>query len=315
MQARHLLLIAPLAAGLVAAGSAAEAQERTRYLNPVIERLASGEPFIGVSTGDLSFANANALARAPIDYVYVDMEHNPLSFDQLYAFTLGTIDRAAIVRRGNAQSDIAIFARFPPYGRENVEWVVKQALDIGLMGVIFNTIDDAEQATLAVQSMRYPQLRDAAIPEPQGKRGWSPGMATWLWGIPPAEYRQVADVWPLNPEGELLAIMMIETASGVENADAIAAVPGVGAIFMGPADLGLSLGVPPGSPEIEEALQTVLRACLANDVPCGKSMSADEMPQRIEEGWRMLNLGGANGGLTPGNAAALEAAEGVLDRR
>lgn len=304
-----------MAAGLLVVASEGFAQERARHLNPVIAKLASGEPFIGVSTGDLSISNANELTRAALDYVYVDMEHNSFSFDSLYMFTLGTIDKAAIVERGNAEADLAVFARFPPYGREQVQWVSKQALDIGLMGIIFNSIDNPEQATLAVRSMRYPQLKGSSRPEPAGLRGWSPQLATWLWGISSSEYQRIADVWPLNPDGDLLAIMMIETAEGVRNADAIASVPGVGAIFMGPADLARSLGVPDGAPEVEEALQTVLRACLDHDVACGKSMSAEEMPRRIQEGWRMLNLGSASGGLTAENDAALRAAEGARRAR
>lgn len=303
------------AAGLLVAASDGFAQEGPRHLNPVIAKLAAGESFIGVSTGDLSLSNANELTRATLDYVYVDMEHNPFSFDSLYTFTLGTIDKAAIVERGNAEADLAVFARFPPYGREQVQWVSKQALDIGLMGIIFNSIDDPEQATLAVSSMRYPQLKGSAHPEPAGLRGWSPQLATWLWGVSSSEYQRIADVWPLNPDGDLLAIMMIETAEGVRNADAIASVPGVGAIFMGPSDLARSLGVPDGAPDVEEALQTVLRACLGHNVACGKSMSAEEMPRRIQEGWRMLNLGSASGGLTAENDAALRAAEGARPAR
>lgn len=112
------------------------------------------------------------------------MEHSPFNFETLYHFTLGTIDKAATAKRGNPKADLAVFARFPPYGREQVEWLSKQALDIGLMGIILSSIDNAEQARQAVQSMRYPQMRDSSIPEPQGKRGWSPGLASWLWGVP-----------------------------------------------------------------------------------------------------------------------------------
>ena len=294
------------------AGAGESPAEQVR-LNPVIEKLAAGEPFIGVSTGDLSLSNANELTRAPIDYVYVDMEHNPVSFEALYHFTLGTLDKASIVEKGNGQADLAVFARFPPYGREQVQWIAKQALDIGLMGIIFNSIDNAEQATAAVQSMRYPQLQDSEYPEPAGIRGSGPGLATWLWGVSGAEYRERADVWPLNPNGELLAIMMIETAEGVENADAIASTPGVGAIFIGPSDLANSLGVPAGAPEVEEALQAIFAACQAHDVACGKTMDAEEMPERIEAGWKMLNLGSASGGLTAENDAILRAAPGAIE--
>jgi 4-hydroxy-2-oxoheptanedioate aldolase len=289
--------------------------ERTRFINPVIERLANGEPFIGVSTGNMSLEHAKALTRSGIDYVYVDFEHNPMDLTALYHFTLGTIDKAAIVERGDLRHDLAVFARFPPYGREQVEWISKQALDIGLMGIIFNSVDNAEQAELAVRSMRYPPRRDAEHPEPAGLRGWSPGLATWLWGVSSSEYAEIADVWPLNPDGELLAIMMIETADGVENVEEIAAVPGVGALFVGPADMARSFGVSGDSPEIEEALDRILAACLEHDVACGKSFAPDEIAGRIEDGWMMLNLAGAPGGLNPTNALALEAAEEAIGTR
>lgn len=289
--------------------------ERTRFINPVIERLANGEPFIGVSTGNMSLEHAKALTRSGIDYVYVDFEHNPMDLSALYHFTLGTIDKAAIAERGDLRHDLAVFARFPPYGREQVEWISKQALDIGLMGMIFNSIDNAEQAEFAVRSMRYPPRRDAEYPEPAGLRGWSPGLATWLWGVSSSEYAEIADVWPLNPNGELLAIMMIETAEGVENVEEIAAVPGVGALFVGPADMSRSFGVPGNSPEIEEALDRILAACLEHNVACGKSFAPDEIAGRIEDGWMMLNLAGAPGGLNPTNAAALEAAKEVIGTR
>src|SRR5215469_13207704 len=126
------------------------AQQAPKHLNPVIEKLAAGKPFFGVQTGDLSLENARSLARANIDYVYLEMEHGPMDFEGLHRFTVGMIDKAAILKKGNAQPNVAIFARFAPYGREQAQWFVKQALDIGLMGVIFNGIDNREQALLAV---------------------------------------------------------------------------------------------------------------------------------------------------------------------
>jgi 4-hydroxy-2-oxoheptanedioate aldolase len=208
-------------------------KEAVKHLNPVVEKLAAGKPFIGFQTGDLSLQNARTLARAEIDYVYLEMEHGPMDFAGLHQFTIGIIDKAAILKKGNAQPNVAIFARFAPYGREQAQWFVKQALDIGLMGVIFNGIDNAEQALLAVRNMRYPQRKISKYPDPPGLRGYAPGIAVWWWGVSAAEYERRADLWPLNPDGDLLAIMMIETTEGLKNADAIAAVPGVGAIFVG----------------------------------------------------------------------------------
>jgi 4-hydroxy-2-oxoheptanedioate aldolase len=270
------------------------AQSGPKHLNPVIERLAAGKPFIGYQTGDLSLENARAIARADIDYVYLEMEHGPMDFEGLHRFTVGMIDKAGILKKGNAQPNVAIFARFAPYGREQAQWFVKQALDIGLMGVIFNGIDDPEQALLAVRNMRYPQKRTSKYPEPKGLRGYAPGMAVWSWGVPDAEYERRADVWPLNPDGDLLAIMMIETAEGLKNADAIAAVPGVGAIFVGAGgDLHQYLGVETNSPEVEQAFQTILKACLAHNVACGiTALNGNDIAKRLREGWKMIRTTG-----------------------
>jgi 4-hydroxy-2-oxoheptanedioate aldolase len=274
----------------IALAPALMAQTAPKHLNPVIEKLAAGKPFLGVQTGDLSLENARSLARADIDYVYLEMEHGPMDFDGLHRFTVGMIDKAAILKKGNAQPNVAIFARFAPYGREQAQWFVKQALDIGLMGVIFNGIDDSEQALLAVRNMRYPQKRTSKYPEPKGLRGYAPGMALWSWGVSDAEYERRADVWPLNPDGDLLAIMMIETAEGLKNADAIAAVPGVGAIFVGAGgDLHQYLGVESNSPEVEQAFQTILKACQAHNVACGiTALNATDIARRLAQGWKMI---------------------------
>ena len=80
------------------------------------------------------------------------------------------------------------------------------------MGFVFNTVETKEEAEDAVKSMRYPPWR--AFPNthkgPVGIRGWSPGGAAWAWGIDQEEYPRRADLWPLNPEGDLMAIMIIE---------------------------------------------------------------------------------------------------------
>src|SRR4051812_49637082 len=130
------LCIALLAAGIAAQTGPLAAQE-VKHLTPAIEKLAAGKPFIGFQTGDLSFENARTMARADADYVYVDMEHTPMDFPALHQFSIGMVDKATALKKGNAQPNVALFARFAPYGREQAQWIAKQALDIGLMGVIF----------------------------------------------------------------------------------------------------------------------------------------------------------------------------------
>jgi 4-hydroxy-2-oxoheptanedioate aldolase len=266
----------------------AAAQEST-HLNPVVAKLAAGKTVYGLITGDMSLANARETARAPVDFVYADMEHNPLDFPGLAIFLAGLTDKAAIVAKKSAQPNVALMARFPPEADQS-QWVVKQALDIGLMGVIFNGVDSKEQATLAVRSMRYPQLKGSPRMEPAGIRGYGPAGAAWIWGLSAADYEKRADLWPLNPDGDLLATIMIESVDGLNHLDEIAAVPGVGALFLGAgADLSRSLGVAQNSPELEAAFQQVLRACKAHKVACMITAgSANDVARRVKEGWAII---------------------------
>ena len=83
---------------------------------------------------------------------------------------------------------------------------------------------------------------------------------------------------------------MIETSEGLKNADAIASVPGVGAIFVGAgADLSQYLGIERNSPELEQGFQTILKACLAHNVACGiTALNARDIGKRLEDGWKMI---------------------------
>jgi 4-hydroxy-2-oxoheptanedioate aldolase len=222
----------------------AHAQDSSAHLNPVVAKLAAGKTVYGlINTGDLSLANARETARAPVDFVYADMEHSPLDFPGLAIFLAGLTDKAAIVAKKSAQPNVALMARFPPEADQS-QWVVKQALDIGLMGVIFNGVDTKDQALTAVKTMRYPPMRGSTRREPVGVRGVSTAAASYAWGVSAEEYERHADVWPLNPDGDLLAVIMIESVEGLENLDQIASVPGVGALFLGAgSDLSRSIGV------------------------------------------------------------------------
>jgi 4-hydroxy-2-oxoheptanedioate aldolase len=274
--------------GLLLTGGLA-AQRATLHLNPVIDKLSKGQPVFGLITGDLSLANARAVARAPVDFVYADMEHNPLNLDGLHTFLVGMSDKALVLKKGNLQPNVALFARFPPEADQSA-WVVKQALDMGLMGVIFNGVDTKAHALAAVQSMRYPQLKGSPRFEPAGKRGAGSAIATWVWGVSTDEYERRADLWPLNPDGDLLAIVMVESAEGLKNLDEILSVPGVGMVFIGAAnDLRLSLGVPASAPEVEAARQAILKGCGAHKVACGiTATSGADMVKRLNEGWKMI---------------------------
>ena len=296
----HRLIAAMIVVGaflgpLIMPRGNALAQQAPLHLNPAVEKLAHGQPIIGTQTDDMSLQNCHLLSRMDFDYSYVDMEHGPLNLDGLAYCVAAMVDKAAVLKKGNAQPNVALFARFPPYGRdlESNDWIVKQALDMGLMGIIFNGVDNKEQMTRLIQYMRYPQQKTSKYQQPPGLRGYAPGNATFAWGVSAPEYERHADVWPLNPDGDLLAIPMIETAEGLKNVDEIASVPGVGAIFLGAGgDLHQYLGVPQDSPEVAKARQTILTACKAHKVACGiTALTKVDVDKRLKEGWMVIRTG------------------------
>ena len=285
---RRVSVVLLVTAALLLPG--ARAQESTGHINPVVAKLAAGKTVYGlINTGDMSLANAREIARAPVDFVYADMEHSPLDFPGLAIFLAGLTDKAAILAKKSVQPNVALMARFPPEADQS-QWVVKQALDIGLMGVIFNGVDTKDQALTAVRTMRYPPMRGSTRREPVGIRGVSMAAASYAWGVSAEEYERRADVWPLNPDGDLLAVIMIESVEGLANLDQIASVPGVGALFLGAgSDLSRSMGVPITSPEVEAGFQQVLKACKAHKIGCAITAgNTNDVVRRVKEGWNII---------------------------
>lgn len=299
-----------LFATLSSSGSAAAQEPR---LNRTIETLEEGLPTFGIATGDFSLVNARSLAVSDLDFVIIDMEHAPFDVERLQQFVLGMVDVGRAVEKGSTQMDVTPIVRIPMNGRENLQFLVKQVLDVGVYGVMFPFVSTREEALNAVASMRYPQPRGDAQPDPRGLRGSSPGNARWIWGV--RDYTQRADVWPLDPQGELFTVLQIETREGVENIEEIASVPGVGAIFIGPADLSNSYGVPGNHPEMVAAIERVLDACRANDVPCGITTGEGTVEGRLEQGFRWVTVSwwGA-AGISPAAANALEIARRASGR-
>ncbi|MDB3993647.1 aldolase/citrate lyase family protein [Gammaproteobacteria bacterium] len=289
-----------LTALVVSFGSAASAQR----VNKLIELFENNEPAFGILSFDYSLNNARSLATSGLDFVFIDMEHAPFDEERLREFLLGMTNKRLILEKGSLQPDVVPFVRIPAAGgAEELIAQAKQVLDLGVFGIFFPAIHTREQAELAVRATRYPQYNGVPDYEPAGLRGRNPSNAAWYWGID--DYHAKADVWPLDPQGELLAMMFIESAEGVENIHEIIDVPGLGGIFIGPSDLSTSMGyTSPAAPQVEEAIQLVLQACLDNDVPCAITTGAGSVEQRIEQGFSFVTVG-ADGGLNSNASAAL----------
>ena len=94
------------------------------------------------------------------------------------------------------------------------------------------------------------------------------------------------NAWPLRPEGAHVNFLIVEDRSGIANVSEIVGTEGVSVVFAGPGDLGRAYGGDEAA--VEEAIQTVLAACLEHDVPCGITAGSDDIAERIEQGFRVF---------------------------
>ena len=263
----------------------------TRY-NKVIQLLENGQPVFG--TGLIWNGNLDEMtyfADSDYDLVMIEMEHEGLSFNNLRASLQFLLNRKRIAAAGGLQADPTPVVRIPPNTREQNQWVIKQALDTGVYGLILPHLDTVEGAQAAVRAARYPQVPGAADFEPVGERGWWYRIAPRYWGLTPSEYYDAADVWPIDPDGNLMLMGIVEEPAGVRNLpDILREAKGIGAIWAGPGDMSVAMGHKGNAnhPEVQEMLLRILDICQNSGVPCAVGCTAAEVPMRLEQGFRIL---------------------------
>jgi 4-hydroxy-2-oxoheptanedioate aldolase len=174
-------------------------------------------------------------------------------------------------------------------------WQFRQILARGVYGVLLCQAESADAVRAFVESCRYP-IHKAGVGRGLGLgtrgRGSEP-LAAAVWGISVEEYMDRADPWPLNPNGELLLGVKIESPQGVSNVEQILSVPGLGFAEMGPGDLGLTLGykqVPrdPYPPDMQEARQRVFHVCQQRGIAFLESCTPENITRKIDEGVRVI---------------------------
>lgn len=185
---------------------------------------------IGTFVKTASHQVVEVLGRGGLDFVVVDWEHAP--------FDLGQIDLMALAARS---ADLPCLVRVPELSMPTVGAV----LDLGAAGVLVPHVQSAEAAEAALAAAKFAPRR----------RGFSPSPRAGGYGtIDPAAYRRQADV-------NTSVWCQIEDAEGLAQIDAIAAVDSVDCLFIGRADLALSLGVEsPSDPVVQAAVQTIVAA-------------------------------------------------------
>ena len=260
-------------------------------LNGVIRSLEQGQKAFGAfSPPDIDSALAFSVSK--YDGIIFEMEHNPWDTRTLRDCLQYMLNRRQIVDAGSVAPIVTPFVRIPPNGGEKSQWLAKQALDLGVYGIVWPHISTVDQAYNAVAACRYPRMKEAARYEPAGVRGDAPVAAARYWGLTQQEYYRKADVWPLHSDGEILVILMIEDTQGIANlSDILKKVPGVGMILIGEGDLSQELGCPReyDNPCVLEALQQVVKTCKEHKIPVAHPhVDSNNVERILSEGYSFL---------------------------
>lgn len=312
---RKYLIVGSMLAGLAAAPALAEvnvsvtgasaaavsAQDAPspQRINRAIELLEQGQPvYYTTVRGGAGYDEGREMAGTAADYITYEMEHGSLDFTALRDFMRGLVD-AGPTRTGHRTP--AVIATLPILGEDPVSmkanaWVVQQALAAGVHGILLCHAEDPDAIELFVEASRYP-FAPGANQDVSHRGAGSQGFASQIWGVEPQEYMDLADTWPLNPDGEILLGLKIETPRGTVNAEALTAVPGIGFAEWGPSDQSYYLfGRPDGArrddaPEMVETRARVLAATQAAEIYFLNSCPEDDVINQIEDG-TMICTGG-----------------------
>lgn len=234
--------------------------------NHVKAKLARGEASLGAWLNIPGLPIARVMARLGFDWLLVDAEHgaqNPMQVADMVG---------AIADAGTSAPLVRI-----PYN--SVDWF-KWALDAGAWGIIVPMVNTPEEARQAVSLAKYPPL---------GTRSVGGLFAPYGFGITDrsAYIREVND--------EIMVVVQIESAQGLENIDEILSVPGIDVAFVGPNDLHAQLGLFPSTegaePEFVTALKRIKTSAQHHHIALGiVSSNGESAVQRLSEGFQMVSV-------------------------
>ena len=253
------------------------------FVNPLLARWAAGRPTYGGWLSTSEPLIADFLAAAGFDEICADQQH-------------GSIDLHTIG---------PLFATLTSHGvwpttrvATNDKMAIGKSLDMGALGVIVPMVNTADEAAALVAACRYP---------PAGNRSIGPTRAIYTIGLDLGDLARVA------------AIAMIETAEGLANVEAIARTPGLDAVYIGPGDLAIALGIPviPDARSAEArraheaAIERILRAAEGAGIVPGMYVGTGlESRRRVAQGFRMVTVAWDAGLLEDGGRAEMLAARG-----
>ena len=265
-----LSLILILSAMILAPGLLAQ-QNDTRLFNTVKQKIASGEQVVGgtVDTADPDIYCA--MANSGFDFMWIEMQHSPLSYSQVADMIWACKDAPAIP-----------FIRIPAA----TEGDIQKATDIGALGIIVPMVDAVEEVETAVTYAKYP---------PMGKRSQGGGQYRAIWGN---DYRQAAN-------HNIMVVAMIEQPAGVDIIEQVANTPGIDGIFVASSDLGSFTGRRQGDPEYEALVTRIKEQTLAAGLFVGGPLAW----MQTREGYSFFQGPGAGALIRTGTRVSLESAD------
>ncbi len=207
-----------------------------------------------------SSVSAEVMAHCGFDWVCIDLQHGLIDYSEMVQMLQGISSTATVP-----------LVRVP----WNEPGIIGKCLDAGAWGIIVPMVNSREEATAAVSACRY---------APLGTRSYGPLRANYYAG---SDYFDRAN-------HEVTCIVMVETHIAVDNVDEIVSTPGVDAVYVGPADLSVTLGLPPAPDQPDQsftdALDRVIDACHRHDVIPGIAGNAQTAIERLRQGFRLVEV-------------------------
>jgi 2-keto-3-deoxy-L-rhamnonate aldolase RhmA len=287
-----------------------QAPPHTR-LNPVIALLEQNKPVFGVyAPSNGGRRGEPAMARPAIDLAKDALAYHQADF--LFNGSLeGGLDRGypAVAEFFKAMSESAGPSRPQAFGvmrpmilkvpkidpdRSKAVENISRELNLGAAGLMFVETESAEEVRHGIAAMRFKSVG--------GTRPDEFGTAPTHWNMTTDQYRQQADLWPLNPDGELINWTIVESKEGLAHVREIAAVKGIGVLWPGAGTLRGVFSTTNAAGERvldtaawENAIQQVLSACKEFHVPCGFPANANDIELRMKQGFSVfvMNWGDA----------------------
>lgn len=274
-----------------------------KRVNKAIELLDAGQP-IYYDYGRGGYEEGKAAARTWADLLMYDMEGAALDFSQLREFMRGLVDGGPTA---SGHRTPAVIVTLPLYGlSEDVvlanHWMIQQALACGIHGLHICHARNPQAVQTFIRAARFEIHREAVgAGLEEGIRAFGAhAFASEVWGVPAKSYYQLADVWPLNPKGEIMIGVKIEDAVGLPNAEGITQVPGLCFAEWGPRDtsyangyldVAFAYGRKPGliqPPELVVAAGRVIRSAKAAHLHILDNAQPEDIIRQLDAGMDII---------------------------